>query len=137
MRIEKTRLAELPTTITGLETQITELKALHPPPPKSDNPNLNLPLPATVSLLSERETELADIDAQIKVLQSQLPRKQRELERSESELHPLMNQRRTVIAQANEARQRKEQGGVDEIEERGRWYKAADATLRAILATGS
>jgi hypothetical protein len=38
-----------------------------------------------------------------------------------------------VVAQAKEARQRREEGGIDEMEERGRWYRAADTALRELL----
>jgi hypothetical protein len=52
-------------------------------------------------------------------------------------LHPLLNQKKTVVAQAKEARKRREEGGVDEMEERGRWYRAADTALRGMLEVES
>jgi chromosome segregation ATPase len=116
-----------------LESQIASLQASHPSPTKHSNPDLNLSLPHTLSLLSERESQVSDLDAQIRALQSQLPRKRRELERLETELHPLLNQKKTVVAQAKEARQRREEGGIDEMEERGRWYRATDTALREML----
>ena len=51
----------------------------------------------------------------------------------EGELHPLLNQKKTVVGQAREARQRREEGGVDEMEEKGRWYRASEATLKEVL----
>lgn len=133
IQLEQTRLSELPAQIAELESKIEFLRSSHPSPIKSTNPNLNLSLPATLALLNERDLQSNSLDAQIRALQSSLPRKQRELERLESELHPLMNQKKTVVTQANEARQRREEGGVDEMEERGRWYRAADTTLKGAL----
>lgn len=76
---------------------------------------------------------MLDLDVQIRALQSQLPRKQRERERLEGELHPLLNLKKTVVAQAREARQRREEGGIDEMEQRGRWYRASETALREVL----
>jgi hypothetical protein len=45
-----------------------------------------------------------------------------------------MNQKKTAVTQAKEARQRREDGGIDPMEEKGRWYRAADSGLREMLA---
>ena len=133
VQLQQTRLDELPAKINNLEAQIEALQASHPSPTKNVNPDLNLSLPQTQSLLSSRESQISDLDAQIRALQSQLPRKQRELERLEGELHPLLNQKKTVVAQAREARQRREEGGIDEMEERGRLYRSSETVLKEIL----
>jgi chromosome segregation ATPase len=126
-------LAELPEKITELESSIEHLREAHPSPTKSRHPNLNLSLPATQALLAERESEMSALDAQLRALQAALPRKTRELDRLESELQPLMNQKKTAVTQAKEARLRREQGGVDDMEQKGRWYRAADTSLREML----
>jgi chromosome segregation ATPase len=126
-------LAELPERISELESSIEHLREAHPSPTKSRHPNLNLSLPATESLLAEREAEISALDAQIRALQAAIPRKTRELDRVESELQPLMNQKKTAVTQAKEARQRREEGGVDDMEQKGRWYRAADTSLREML----
>lgn len=135
IQLQQTRLSELPEKITNLETQIETLQASHPSPTKNPHPDLNLSLPQTQALVSSRQTQMSDLDAQIRALQSQLPRKQRELERLEGELHPLLNQKKTVVAQAREARQRREEGGIDEMEERGRWYRSSETVLQEALGT--
>jgi chromosome segregation ATPase len=137
IELQKTILQDLPEQIAGLEATIDSLRTEHPSPAKSSNPNLNLPLPATLTLLSERESELSSLDAQIRALQNNLPRKSRELERLESELQPLMAQKKTVVSQAKEARKRREEGGVDDMEQKGRWYRASHTALQQMLGAES
>ncbi|KAE9973556.1 hypothetical protein BLS_003555 [Venturia inaequalis] len=137
IELQKTILADLPEQIANLQATIETLRTEHPSPAKSSNPNLNLPLPATLSLLSERESELSSLDAQIRALQNNVPRKTRELERLESELQPLLAQKKTVVGQAKEARKRKEEGGVEDMEQKGRWYRASHTALSQMLGTES
>lgn len=132
--MQKATLTELPDKIAELEESIESLKAAHPSPTQSRHPNLNLPLPATAALVFERESEIFALDAQLRALQAALPRKTRELERLDSELQPLMNQKKIAVAQAKESRLRREQGGVDEMEQKGRFYRAADTSLRQMLS---
>lgn len=137
VQLQKAKLGELPPHIAELESAIEELRSSHPSPRKSDNPNLNLSLADTQSLLAKREVELASLNSQLSVLQSTLPRKTRELERLESELEPLQNQKKFAVAQAKEARKRREEGGVDEMEEKGRWYRASELALTNTLGVQS
>jgi len=137
VQLQKTQLSELPERIASLEATIDKLGTSHPLPKTSENPNLNLSLQDTVSLLTERESELASINSALSVLQSMVPRKARELERLEAELQPLQNQKKFVVAQAKEARKRREEGGMDELEEKGRWYKASYTALTKALGVES
>lgn len=137
VQLRKSQLNELPEHIASLETTIAELKTLHPSPKKSENPSLNLSLRDTVSLLGERESELTSLDSALGILQSLIPRKARELERLEAELQPLQNQKKFAVAQAKEARKRREEGGVDELEQKGRWYKASYTALAKSLGVES
>ena len=89
-----------------------------------------------MSLLSTRETELAQLDHQLAGLQSLLPRKTREFDRLEAELKPLEVKKLGSAAAAREARRRKEEGlgGVrDDLEERGRWWRAVETGLKTML----
>ncbi|RYP41589.1 hypothetical protein DL767_000931 [Monosporascus sp. MG133] len=146
VRLETARLGELPAEIAGLEDAVVRLREEaqgggggggsggHPDRP--DNPDLSLPLAKTLELVEARKRQRAELDRQLEQLQSQLPRKKKELERLQAELQPLEAKRQNSAAAAKEARRRKEQalGGVeDDLEERGRWYRAADATLRQML----
>jgi len=133
VELQKTELASLPDEIEGLEATIGQLRTSHPSPAKTA-PHLSLPLPATKALLSEREAEVATLDAQLASLQARLPAKSRELSKLEAELKPLELQKMGTVAAAKEARRRKEEGsGVDDLETKGRWYRAADTTLRNML----
>lgn len=133
VQAQKTQLHGLPVHIAELESTIEALRSSHPSPKKSDNPNLNLSLADTQSLLSQREADLASLNSQVSVLQATLPRKTREVERLEVELQPLVNQKKFAVQQALEARKRREEGGVDELEEKGRWYRASEIALGKML----
>ncbi|KAI1169587.1 hypothetical protein F4777DRAFT_203049 [Nemania sp. FL0916] len=139
VKVETVKLEELPGKLSELENVVRELKAgreesLHP------NPELNMPLAKTVDLLEARKRERDDLDRQLAQLQSQVPRKQKELERLHAELQPLETKRQNSTAAAKEARRRKEAalGGVeDDLEERGRWYRSAETGLKEMLEIGS
>lgn len=131
--LQRTELSELPERISNLQQQINELRQSHPSPQKSQNPDLNLNLADTMKLVAEREARLASLNSQISVLQASLPRKTREVERLEQELGPLVNQKRAVVQQALDARRLREEGGVDAMEEKGRWYRASEEVLKRLL----
>lgn len=95
-----------------------------------------LPLPATLSLLSEREAELAALNRQLAAVQNTLPRKTREAEALERELGVLERRKTEEIAQAREAQRMKQQGESDGLEEMGRWYRGAEETLKNIVGVG-
>ena len=96
-----------------------------------------LPLPATLSLLSEREAELAALNRQLAAVQNTLPRKTREAEALERELGVLERRKTEEIAQAREAQRMKQQGESDGLEEMGRWYRGAEETLKNIVGVGT
>ncbi|KAI9793584.1 MAG: hypothetical protein M1833_000729 [Piccolia ochrophora] len=126
-------LQTLPSAIDDLQGSIAELESTLTP--ASDSAS-NLPLPATLALLSEREDTLTHLNHQLSSLETTLPRKTRELERLEAELRPLEVQRLGSTAAAKEARRRKDDamGGVgDDLEERGRWWRGVEAGVRGLL----
>ncbi|KAI9715873.1 MAG: hypothetical protein M1812_005693 [Candelaria pacifica] len=134
IQLQTAQLESLPEQISDLQATIAELQASQAP--ISDKPSLSMPLPATLSLLSTREEELAHLNHQLAALQSTLPRKTRELDRLEAELKPLEIQKLGTTAAAKEARRRKEDGmgGVgDDLEERGRWWRGVEGSLKAVL----
>ncbi|KAI9668330.1 MAG: hypothetical protein M1829_005534 [Trizodia sp. TS-e1964] len=136
IQLQTTQLQNLPMSIRNLQESISALQASQIDSP---NPSLALPLPATLFLLSEREEELALLEQQISTLQSTVPRKTRELERMESELKGLEMQKIASTTAAKEAQRRKEEGmgGIeDDLEERGRWYRAVSSGLKGMLDVG-
>ncbi|KAL1305971.1 hypothetical protein AAFC00_004108 [Neodothiora populina] len=133
VQLQSTQLATLPDEIEYLDAHIASLRAAQEP--ASTDPEMNLSLPATQALLSEREAELAELDRELAELRSALPRKQREVKRLEAGLGPLEEKKRKIVDEAKEA---KRQRGVDgamarELEERGRWLKGVHAGLTAML----
>lgn len=138
VRLETTRLSELPRKMAELEAAAARLRDEQREQLQMDpeHPELNLPLAKTLDLVEEKKRQRADLDRQLEQLLSQVPRKRKELERLQAEMQPLEARRQTSAAAAREARRRREEadGGVeDDLEERGRWYRAADASLRGML----
>jgi chromosome segregation ATPase len=137
VKIETVKLQELPKKIADLENAVAKLKEAQASS-LSSNPELNLPLAKTLELVEAKKRQRDELDRQLEQLQSQVPRKQKELERLRTELQPLETKRNNSMAAAKEAKRRKEAalGGVqDDLEERGRWYRAAEAALKQMLET--
>lgn len=131
--LQTTLLATLPPQIIELNTAISQLRATTQQPSPS-HPAHSLPLPATQSILLERQAELDRLDSELKTLQQALPKKTRELERAESEVKRLEEERDSVVGQAREAMRRREEGsGADELEMRGRWLRGVEGVLRGML----
>lgn len=135
VRLETAQLEQLPAKVHQLESEIAHLTDSNAAA-RHANPDLNLPLAKTNDLLRSREAHCHDLDRQLQQLQSQVPRKTKELERLHAEMAPLESKRQHTVNAAAEARRRKDAalGGVeDELEERGRWYRAADTSVRQVL----
>ncbi|KAI2463595.1 hypothetical protein F4781DRAFT_416165 [Annulohypoxylon bovei var. microspora] len=135
VQVETIRLEELPAKIGELESAVAKLKKTRAVG-SNPNPDLNLPLAKTLDLVDSKKKRKSELDRQLEQLQSQVPRKRKELDRLHAELQPLEARRQNSTAAAREARRRKEAalGGVeDDLEERGRWFRAAEAGLREIL----
>lgn len=132
MQLQTTQMASFPEEIADLESTIFALQSAQEP--KSSNPALSLPLQPTLSLLSQRERDLADLNRQIAQLQAAIPEKKRANAALEVELGPLESRKNSAVQSAREAKEGRENGGlVDELEERGRWLRGVDRSLRTML----
>ncbi|KAL1837354.1 hypothetical protein VTJ49DRAFT_3965 [Mycothermus thermophilus] len=95
-----------------------------------------LPLGKTRELVEERRAKLVALERQLEAVNRQVPSKKKELERIKAEVAALEKKRTHSTAAAREAKRRKEgaqAGGEDELEARGRWYRASEAVLREVL----
>ncbi|KAL1870398.1 hypothetical protein Plec18167_007533 [Paecilomyces lecythidis] len=119
-------------SIENLESTIATLRAKQVTNDDASS-SQNLPLPATLALLSEREAELAAVNRQLASLQNTLPRKTREAEAMERELGVLERKKGEAVAQAKEAQRRKREGESDGLEEMGRWYRGTEESLKQLL----
>ncbi|KAL3471284.1 hypothetical protein BJX99DRAFT_30015 [Aspergillus californicus] len=131
IQLQTTQLALLPEYIENLESAIA---ALHTKQDANSDASSsqNLPLPATLSLLAEREAELAALNRQLATAQNGLPRKTREAEAVERELSILERRKTEAIMQAREAQRKKQEGESDGLEEAGRWYRSAEEALKTL-----
>ncbi|KXG46117.1 uncharacterized protein PGRI_049730 [Penicillium griseofulvum] len=128
VELQTTQLSTLPASIENLESTIADLRAKQVATMDPSNPNTsssqNLPLPATLALLAEREAELAALNRQLATMHNTLPRKTREAEAVERERSVLERRKSDAIAQAREAQRKKQQGESDGLEEMGRCLQA-------------
>lgn len=132
IHLQTTQLESLPSEIANLEATIAQLRQTTTP--KSSDPALALPLQPTLELLSEREDELASIDAQIEALQAAMPGKQAQVEQLRDEADMANARKIKAVEEAMEARKRRENGGTgDELEEKGRWLRGVESGLRTML----
>ncbi|GFF27343.1 hypothetical protein IFM61606_07243 [Aspergillus udagawae] len=132
VQLQMTQLSTLPESIENLESTIAGLRAKQVVTMGASS-SQNLPLPATLSLLAEREAELAALNRQLAAVQNALPRKTREAEALERELSVLERRRSEATAQAREAQRMKQEGKSDGLEELGRWYRSAEETLKSLV----
>lgn len=136
--LQTTVISSLPPQIEELEQTLLQLRKQNQSSNATDNENLNpgmgMPLPATLELIDQRRNELDDVNAQLKTLQQALPRQTRTLEMEERELRKLEEQRERAVGAAREAMERKrEGGGADDLEMRGRWLRSVENGLRGML----
>ncbi|KAH2612104.1 hypothetical protein KXW93_008856 [Aspergillus fumigatus] len=132
VQLQMTQLSTLPESIENLESTIAGLRAKQVATMGTTS-SQSLPLPVTLSLLAEREAELAALNRQLAAVQNVLPRKTREAEAMERELSVLERRRSEATAQAREAQRMKQEGKSDGLEELGRWYKSAEETLKSLV----
>ncbi|GLI76792.1 hypothetical protein PoHVEF18_005070 [Penicillium ochrochloron] len=135
VEVQMAQLSTLPDSIENLESTIAGLRAKQVAGMTSSDlrSSQNLPLPATMALLSEREAELAALNRQIAAVQNTLPRKTREAEAIERECTVLERRKIEAVTQAREAQRKKQQGESDGLEEMGRWYRGAEETLKEMV----
>ncbi len=130
-------LERLPAEIEGLDAVIAELReqqdAREGKQKRSQDPRMNLSLAETEVLLKQQKEKAVALDKQIAALQRQMPAKIRECEVAERELEALEKRRSDVSSAATEARRVKEDGGRDELEEKGKWYRSAEVVLRELV----
>lgn len=124
---------DLPAVIAALATSISDLRTAQQD--QNDDPSRSLGLPATLSLIAERQKEVSQLDRELASLQSTLARKNKELERLDLELKPLESQRQAAVRAAEEAQRRKAglDGDANDLENRGRWYKGVGEGLQEML----
>ncbi|GAB1205889.1 hypothetical protein APSETT445_004568 [Aspergillus pseudonomiae] len=132
VELQMTQLSTLPESIENLESTIAELRAKQASDADASS-SQNLPLPATLSLVAEREAELAALNRQLAAVQNAVPRKTREAEAMERELGVLERRKSEAITQAKEAERKKQEGESDGLEETGRWYRSAEEALKHLV----
>lgn len=132
MQLQRTQLETLPAEIAALTSTIKELQQQQHAS-LSDNPELNLPLQPTLSLLNKRNQESTDLDRQIAVLRERLPHKQQEVSKLSNDVEGLQKRKMEAVRGAQEAQRKRIAGGGEGLEEKGRWLRAQEKALRGML----
>ncbi|KAK1758400.1 hypothetical protein QBC47DRAFT_139616 [Echria macrotheca] len=143
IQLETATLRELPAKMAQLEAAIAGLKKKQPGmglgedgEQQQQQQELNMPLAKTAALVDSRQMQLRELDRQLEQLSSQAPRKKKEVERLQAELGQLEARRVHSTTAAREAKRRREdaQGGVqDDLEAKGRWFRATEQVLVDVL----
>lgn len=130
-------LEDLPPKVQGLEEivrllrkQVADREGVEP---RVEDPRMNLGLQETEKLVTEQRERARELDQQIAAVQRALPAKMRECEVVERELEELERRKNDVTTAAVEARRIRGEGGRDELEEKGRWYRSAEVVLRTVV----
>lgn len=136
--VETRQLRELPDRIAQLEESIAGLKeTAHGGGTEGVHiREMNLPLERTLELVEERKRKVAELDRQLESMNSTVPRKRKEADRLANELASLEARRANSVSAAREARKRKEArlgGAEDDLEQRGRWWRAEEVLLKKML----
>ena len=133
--LQTTLLSSLPPQIEELNQTLVALRkqdqssATH-----GENPDMTMPLPATLRVIEERRRELDEVNAQLASLQQAVPRQAKALEVEEREVRRLEGERNRVVGVAREAIDRKrEGGGADDLEMKGRWLSGVETGLKRML----
>lgn len=100
---------------------------------------LSLGLEQTVGLVEDREEQLMRLDENLRSLIEQRETKQRALKQAQDELKAAERTRDQTVRSAKEAQARREngKGGMDDIEERGRWLRGVESTMKSLLEVES
>lgn len=135
IQVKSEQALQLPDEIERLQREISNLREAQAAL-DGDGEGMNLPLGSTMELLGEKETEMEALDRELEELEEANERKEREVVRLEEELGSLQKQKLNATTAAKEARRRKEEGSGgtgDELEERGRWLRGVEATMKSLL----
>lgn len=134
--LQTTLLSSLPPQIEDLNQSLVELRKRNQSvnTVENINPVMAMPLSATLELVEQRRFDLDEVNAQLKSLQQALPRQTRTLEMEERELKRLEGDRERAVSAAREAVEgKREGGGVDELEMKGRWLRGVESGLGGML----
>lgn len=138
VRLATVTLGELPAQVAELEAGIAALRAEreHKGDRGSAEARMALPLERTRTLVDEARERRAELDRRLEQLEAQVPRKRKEADRLAGEVQTLEARRNNVTTAAAEARRRREAalgGAEDDLEQRGRWWRAEEMALRQML----
>ena len=137
VREREAKVESLRQEVSSKESQIMSLNSPNTLTSDHSASKTNLlGLEDTLNLISQLQSQLHQTTTKIQHLQtSTIPTKDRECERVERDLEALEMRKNEITEQAREARRRKEmggEGGRDEVEERGRWYRGQLEVLNGV-----
>ncbi|KAK3363677.1 hypothetical protein B0T25DRAFT_576233 [Lasiosphaeria hispida] len=133
---ETAALREVPERMAAVEERVRQMKSDEEGGGGRGEPEMNMPLAKTAALVEARRREQRELGRALEQLGAQAPRKRKEVERLRAELAQLEAKRVHSTTAAREAKRRKEdaQGGVeDDLEAKGRWYRATETALNQVL----
>ncbi|OCT53683.1 hypothetical protein CLCR_10617 [Cladophialophora carrionii] len=127
-------IEELKREVERLGAEIAARRGDRHDGPPSD-PRMRMSLAETEEALAAQRARNAEVDRMIADLQDRMPARVRDVESMDRELAELERRRNEAARLAVEGRRRREeQGGRDEMEELGRWYRASEGVMKGLMA---
>ena len=147
VELQRVALETLPAEIEVLQRRVEELKregkqqeaeAEAAMKGMGDPERLSMGLGGIKQLMMERGEESAELDREIARLEAVTSGTlTQQVERLEAEVGPVLERAQVMRGRAEEARRRRDvkfgEGGEDELEVRGRWYRGVEKGLREML----
>ncbi|ETI28178.1 hypothetical protein G647_00627 [Cladophialophora carrionii CBS 160.54] len=126
-------IEELRREVERLGAEIAARRGERHDGPPSD-PRMRMSLAETEEALAAQRARNAEVDRMIADLQDRMPARVRDVESMDRELAELERRRNEAARLAVEGRRRREeQGGRDEMEELGRWYRASEGVMKGLM----
>ncbi|KIV89205.1 hypothetical protein PV10_08793 [Exophiala mesophila] len=125
-------IAHLQRDVDALVAEVSEKQRLAGRNASAD-PRMNMSLEATETALEEQTRRNKEIDDEIEALQRQLPAQVRQVDKMDRELADLEKRRNEATRIARDLQRRRIEGGRDDLEDMGRWYKSSETVLRGLL----
>lgn len=130
-------LDSLPSVIEGLKAEVEEMRRTQGIDGEvgDGQAEMGMGLEETVTLVKEREQQLERVGGRLEEVREEREKKEKELEKLQEDVVRSEREVKRAKKAAEDARRRREgKGGVgDEIEEKGRWLRGVEGTLRGLL----
>ena len=131
-------LREMPTELERLRTEIVRMRQEQGIGGEvgDGQAEMGMGLEATVNLVEEREEQLERVQKRLEQVVEQRARKEKELKKMKDEAAAAERERDKAMRSAEDAKKGQKEGKTsigDEVEEKGRWLRGVETTMKGLL----